>query len=189
MITAGDLRPGTVFELNGDLYRVLTQSQTHLGRGSATVRVKMRNLRTGATVERTFSPDERLQDVRLEARPMQYLYNDDDFYYFMDLETYEQPGVPAAVLGDRVKYLKEGMTLEIAFYDNEPVEIELPVTVELEVIYTEPGFAGDTAQGATKPAETETGLVVQVPLFVNSGDIIRVDTRTGQYLTRVATKS
>ncbi len=189
MITAGDLRPGTVFELDGNLYRVITQSQTHLGRGSATVRVKVRNLRTGATVERTFSPDERLQDVRLEARPMQYLYNDGDFYYFMDLETYEQPAVPASVLGDRVKFLKEGMTLEIAFYESEPVEIELPVTVELEVTYTEPGFAGDTAQGATKPAETETGLVVQVPLFVNSGDIIRVDTRTGQYLTRVSSKS
>nr|WP_290665243.1 elongation factor P [Ardenticatena sp.] len=185
MISAGDMRPGTVFEMDGELYRVLTHSQTHLGRGSATVRVKLRNLRSGATIERTFSPTDRFQDVRLESRKMEYIYNDGDFYYFMDLETYEQPGVPASLLGDQVKFLKEGMQLEIAFYEGEAIEIELPPTVDLEVTYTEPGFAGDTAQGATKPAELETGLTVNVPLFVNTGDVVRVDTRTGEYVTRV----
>lgn len=185
MITTGDLRPGSVFELDGELLRVLTQSQTHMGRGGATVRVKMRNLRSGATVERTFGPDERIQDVRLEMRQVQYLYNDGHLYHFMDLESFEQPVIGAEMLGDQIPYLKENMTLEIAFYESEPIEIALPAHVELEVVYTEPGFAGDTAQGATKPAETETGAKVQVPLFVNIGDRIRVDTRTNQYLTRV----
>lgn len=189
MISAGDLRSGNVFELNGELYRVLDQSQKHMGRGSATVRTKLRNLHTGATVEKTFSPDERLQDVRLEAREMQYLYTDGDFYHFMDTETYEQPQISADRIGTRAKYLKENMHLEISFYDGEAIEIELPVTVDLEVTYAEPGFAGDTAQGATKEAEVETGLKVDVPLFINKGDVIRVDTRTGEYVTRVETAS
>lgn len=186
MIEASALRPGTVFEMDGDLFRVLTFQSTHMGRGGATVRTKLRNLRSGATIERTFGPDQRFQDVRLESRQVQYLYNDGDLYYFMDTETFEQPAIPASVLGDHAKFLKENEILEIEFYDNEPIEIELPVTVDLKVVHTEPGFAGDTAQGATKPAETETGLVVQVPLFVNQGDVIRVDTRTGEYLTRVS---
>jgi elongation factor P len=185
MISSSELRPGSVFEMDNDLYRVVSQSQTHMGRGGATVRVKMRNLRSGSTFERTFSPDDRFQDVRLETREVQYLYTDGSIYHFMDLESYEQPAVSADVLGDRVKYLKENMTLGIAFYDGEPIEIELPPHVELAVTYTEPGFAGDTAQGATKPAETETGLTVQVPLFVDIGTRIRVDTRTGAYITRV----
>ncbi|MGH8009004.1 MAG: elongation factor P, partial [Candidatus Binatia bacterium] len=125
------------------------------------------------------------QDVRLESREVQYLYNDGALYHFMDMESYEQPVISAAQLGERVTYLKENMTLAIAFHDGEPIEIELPPHVDLEVTYTEPGFAGDTAQGATKPAETETGLVVQVPLFVDIGTRIRVDTRSGQYITRV----
>jgi elongation factor P len=185
MISANDLRPGSVFELDGDLYRTISQSQTHMGRGGATVRVKMRNLRSGSTFERTFSPDDRVQDVRLETRPVQYLYADGDLFHFMDLETYEQPVISKATLGDRTPYLKENMTLGIAFYEDEPIEIEFPAHIEVEVTYTEPGFAGDTAQGATKPAETETGLTLQVPLFVNIGDRIRVDTRNGQYITRV----
>ncbi len=185
MISASSLRPGNVFEMENELFRVLTQSQTHMGRGGATVRVKMRNLRSGSTFERTFGPDDRFEDVRLETREVQYLYNDGELYHFMDTETYEQPVIGEATLGDRVKYLKENMTLGISFYDQEPIEIELPSHIELEVTYTEPGFAGDTAQGATKPAETETGLTVQVPLFVNRGDVIRVDTRNGAYITRV----
>lgn len=189
MIQAGDLRSGNVFEMNGELFRVLDQSQKHMGRGSATVRTKLRNLHTGATVEKTFSPDEKLQDIRLEAREMQYLYNDGDFYHFMDTETYEQPLISAERIGERDKYLKENMNLEISFYEGEAIEIELPVTVELEVTYAEPGFAGDTAQGATKEAEVETGLKVDVPLFINKGDVIRVDTRTGEYVTRVETAS
>ncbi len=185
MISSSELRPGSVFEMDGELYRTVSQSQTHMGRGGATVRVKMRNVRSGATFERTFSPDDRFQDVRLESREVQYLYNDGDLYHFMDTESYEQPVIAAAALGDRVRFLKENMMLQIAFYDVEPIEIELPAHVELEVTYTEPGFAGDTAQGATKTAETETGVTVQVPLFVNIGDRIRVDTRNGQYITRV----
>lgn len=185
MISSSELRPGSVFEMDGDLYRVMTQSQTHMGRGGATVRVKMRNLRSGSTFERTFSPDDRFGSVRLESRSVQYLYNDGDLYHFMDLESYEQPLLHKSTLGELVPYLKENMTLNIAFYDDEPIEIELPPHVEMEVIYTEPGFAGDTAQGATKPATTETGLTVQVPLFVEIGTRIRVDTRNGQYITRV----
>lgn len=185
MISANDLRPGSVFELDNELFRTISQSQTHMGRGGATVRVKMRNLRSGSTFERTFSPDDRVQDVRLETRAVQYLYADGDLYHFMDLESYEQPVINAATLGERTPFLKENMTLGIAFYDDEPIEIEFPAHIDLEVSYTEPGFAGDTAQGATKSAQTETGLSVQVPLFVNIGDRIRVDTRNGQYITRV----
>ncbi|MBA3532085.1 MAG: elongation factor P [Ardenticatenales bacterium] len=185
MISANDLRPGSVFEWENELYRTLTQSQTHMGRGGATVRVKMRNLRSGSTFERTFSPDDRFQDVRLETRQVQYLYNDGDLYHFMDTETYEQPVIQSTTLGDRVPYLKENMMLGIAFYDQEPIEIELPAHVDMEITYTEPGFAGDTAQGATKPAKTETGLTINVPLFVNIGDRVRIDTRNGQYITRV----
>lgn len=185
MITTNDLRPGNAFELDGDLYRVLTKSAHHMGRGGATVRVKMRNLRSGSTFERTFGPDVRIQDVRLISREVEYLYNDDHLYYFMDTETYQQPAINAAALQEQIPYLKPNLLLEIAFYDDEPIEIELPANVDLEVIYTEPGHAGNTAQGATKDAETETGLVVQVPLFVNIGDTIRVKTETGKYVTRV----
>ena len=185
MISANDIRPGSVFELDGDLYRAVSQSQTHMGRGGATVRVKMRNLRSGSTFERTFSPDDRVQDVRLETRPVQFLYADGDLLHFMDTETYDQPVISASALGDRLQYLNENMQLGISFYNDEAIEIELPAHVDLQITYTEPGFAGDTAQGATKPAETETGVTVQVPLFVNIGDRIRVDTRTGQYITRV----
>ncbi|MCB0076576.1 MAG: elongation factor P [Anaerolineales bacterium] len=185
MISASDFRNGTTFEMDGELYRVLTQSQTHMGRGGATVRAKLRNLRSGSTMERTFGPDDRFEAVRLEMREVQFLYNDGELYHFMDTETYEQPVIGADALADRVPYMKENMVMEIAFHDGEPIEIELPAHVDLEVTYTEPGHAGDTAQGATKPAETETGLTVDVPLFVNIGTVIRVDTRNGKYITRV----
>ncbi|MBM4464650.1 MAG: elongation factor P [Chloroflexi bacterium] len=185
MITANDLRRGTTFEWEGELYRVVEYRHTYLGRGSANVRVKMRNLRTGATIDRTFTPEDRINDVRLELREVQYLYHDGILYYFMDTETYEQPALPAEILGDAVDYLTENMTLQISTYEGEPIDIELPVTVELEVIEAPPGFAGDTATGATKQVTLETGLKVTVPLFVEEGDIVRVDTRTGQYLSRI----
>lgn len=185
MISATDLRKGVTFELDGDLYRVLDYQHSYIGRGSANVRTKLRNLRTGRTMERTFSASEKFQEVRLEMRQVQYLYRDGDLYYFMDTETYEQPALSVEVLEDRVDYLKEGLVLSLSMHEGQPVEIELPVTVELEVSETEPGVRGDTATGATKRATLETGLVVQVPLFVEQGDIIRVDTRTGEYLTRV----
>jgi elongation factor P len=185
MITANDLRRGTTFEWEGELYRVVEYRHTYLGRGSANVRVKMRNLRTGAAIDRTFTPEDRINDVRLELREVQYLYNDGTIYYFMDTETYEQPALSAELLGDAVDYLTENMTLQISSYEGEPIDIVLPITVELKVIEAPPGFAGDTATSATKQVTLETGLKVTVPLFVEEGDIVRVDTRTGAYLTRV----
>jgi len=156
-----------------------------IGRGSANVRVKMRNLRTGTITDRTFSPDDRLDDVRLELRGVQYLYNDGHLYYFMDTETYEQPVLSADILGNAVDYLTENMALQISTYDGEPIDIVLPVTVDLKVVEAPPGFAGDTATGATKQVTLETGLKVTTPLFVEEGDSVRVDTRTGQYLSRL----
>ncbi|HAL61564.1 MAG TPA: elongation factor P [Chloroflexi bacterium] len=185
MISASDLRKGVTFILDGELYRVVDYQHSYLGRGSARVRVTMKNLQTGATLERVFGADERIEEVRLELREVQYLYTDGYLYYFMDTETYEQPALSAEALGEKVYYLKEGLTLHISMHEGRPVEVELPVTADLEVTQTEPGIKGDTATGATKKATLETGLVVQVPLFVEEGDIVRVDTRTGEYLTRV----
>ncbi|HJX39456.1 MAG TPA: elongation factor P [Anaerolineae bacterium] len=185
MISATDLRKGVTFELDGDLYRVLEYQHSYVGRGSANIRVRLRNLHTGRTLERTFGTSDRFQDVRLELRQIQYLYRDGDLYYFMDTETYEQPALSAEALQDELDYLKEGMQLSLSMYEGQPVEVELPVTVDLEVTQTERGVKGDTATGATKRAILETGLAVQVPLFVDEGDIVRVDTRTGEYLTRV----
>jgi len=185
MIGVQDLRKGVTFELDGSLYRVLNYEHIKTGRGGATIRVKARDLRTGATIDRTFPSGNRVQDVRLDHATVQYLYHEGDLYTFMDTETYEQPVLSAAALGDAVEYLKDGMTLEIASYQGEPIDIELPTTVDLEVTYTEPGYAGDTATGATKAATVETGLKVQVPLFIDTGDVIRVDTRSGAYVTRV----
>ena len=185
MISATDLRKGVTFELDGELHRVLEYQHSYIGRGSANVRVKLRNLRSGRAVDRTFSTSEKFQDVRLELRQVQYLYRDSDLFYFMDTETYEQPALTADVLQENVDYLKEGTLLSISMYEDRAVEIELPVTVELEVTQTDPGIKGDTATGATKRAVLETGLEVQVPLFVEEGDVLRVDTRTGEYLTRV----
>lgn len=185
MIPATHLRKGTTFLLDGELYKVLSYQHHKPGRGNAFVRTTLRNLRTGATVERTFLSGDRFQDVRLDHRTVQYLYNDGDYYYFMDTETFEQVPLSAAVLGEAVNYLKEGMELELSSYEGEPIDIELPTTVDLEVVEAEPGFTGDTATGATKQVTVETGLKVQTPLFVEVGDVIRVDTRDGSYVTRV----
>lgn len=185
MIDVNQLRKGTTFELEGEIYRVLEYQHHKPGRGNAYIRTKLRNLRTGAIIDRTFLSSDRVQDIRLDHRTVQYLYNDGGLYHFMDVETYEQPALPAEVLGDAVNYLKEGVTLELSSYMGEPLDIELPITVDLMVTETEPGFKGDTATGGTKPAVLETGLKIQVPLFVEVGDIVRVDTRTGEYLTRV----
>jgi elongation factor P len=185
MIGVQELRKGITFEMDGSIYRVLNFEHHKSGRGNATIRVKARDLRTGATLDRTFQSGNRVQDIRLDHATVQYLFHEGDLYTFMDTETYEQPVLSLAVLGEAVNYLKDGMTLEVVSYQGEPLDIELPTTVDLEVTYTEPGFAGDTATGATKIAELETGLKVQVPLFVENGDIIRVDTRSGAYTTRV----
>jgi len=185
MIGVQDLRKGATFIEENELWRVLEYSHIKTGRGNATIRVKVRNLRSGGTMEKTYPSGSRVQDVRLDHAVVQYLYHDGDLYFFMNTETYEQPAIGAKTLGDAVNYLTDGMSLELESYDGEPISIELPTTVDLEVIQTDPGFAGDTATNANKPARVITGVLVQVPLFVNPGDVIRIDTRTGQYLTRV----
>lgn len=185
MISATDLRKGVSFLMDGELYRVLDYQHSYVGRGSANVRTKLRNLHTGRTIDRTFSAGDKFQEVRLELRQVQFLYQDGDLYYFMDTETYEQPALSADALGDKINYLKEGSVLSLSMYEDRPVEIELPVTVDLMIAETVPGIRGNTATGATKRAKLETGLMVQVPLFIEEGDVIRVDTRTGEYLTRV----
>jgi len=185
MINVTDLRKNVTFEMDDQLWRVLDYEHYKPGRGNAIIRTKLRNLRTGGTVERNFLSGERVQDVRLDHHTVQYLYTDGDFYYFMDTETYEQPALTAKALGDAVHYLRESVTLELSLYNGEPIDIELPTTVDMVVADAPLAIAGDTATGATKQVTTETGLKVTVPLFVNEGDRIRVDTRNGQYLTRV----
>lgn len=185
MISTNDFRPGVHIVLDGELYTVVEAQHVKLGRGSAYVRAKIRNLRTGATVERKFNAGERVPQAILETRPMQYLYRDDEHYYFMDQETYEQVSIPARVVDEVSRFLKEGAEVTVVFHEGTPIEVELPTSVELTVVETSPGVRGDTVQGGSKPARLETGAVVQVPLFVEVGDRIRVDTRTGQYLERV----
>ncbi len=185
MISTGDLRRGIVIELDNELWQVLEYHHIKMGRGSAQVRIKLKNIKRGQTVERTFQAGEKWPRAFLDKRQVQYLYSDGGQYHFMDLESYEQFAMTADKLGDATMYLKDGMTLDRTTYEGETIGIELPITVDLAVAETEPGFAGDTQSGARKPATTETGLVVQVPLFVSEGDTIRVDTRTGDYLTRV----
>ena len=184
-ILVTELRKGVTFELDGELYRVLEYQHQKIGRGGAIIKTRLRNLRTGATVDRTFPSGDRVEDIRLDHRTVQYLYDDGQLYYFMDTETYEQPALSAETLGGAVSYLKEGFTLELSFHKGEPIEVEMPTTVDLEVTQTTPGFKGDTATGGTKPATLETGLKTQVPFFVEVGDVVRVNTRTGEYVTRV----
>ncbi len=185
MIDANNLRKGTTFLMDGNIYKVLDYNHHKMARGGATIRVKVRDLRSGTTVERTFGGNDRLEDIRLDHAEAQYLYNDGDLYYFMDTETYEQPAFSQEAVEEIIPYLVENMVVKISSYDGEPLDIEIPITVDLEVVEAEPGYAGDTAQGATKSVTVSTGLEVQTPLFVQIGDVIRVDTRTGEYLTRV----
>ena len=185
MISVSQLRKGVTFERDGELYRVLDYQHNKSGRGNAIIRTKLRNLRTGATTTETFLSGDRVQDVRLDHRTVQYLYNDGDLYYFMDMETFEQPALPKETVEDILPYLKENTVLELESYEGEPIGLELPTTVNLEVVEAPPGYAGDTATGATKEVVLETGMRLNVPLFVNAGDVVRVDTRTGEYQTRV----
>lgn len=172
--------------MEGGLYRVLDYNHLKLGRGSAQVRLKLRDLRAGHTIERTFQASERFIRARLEHRSVQYLYSEGGLYYFMDNESFEQTPLDANLLGDTLNYLKEDMTMELLMYKDEPVGVELPVAAELKVIETGPGYKGDTATAGNKPATLETGIVIQVPLFINNGDTIKVDTRTGEYLERTS---
>jgi elongation factor P len=185
MIEANALRKGTTYTGDGDLFKVLDYTHNKTARGSATIRVKVQNLRTGSIFEKTYNGGERVQDVALDHVEAEYLYNDGELYYFMDTQTFEQPAISKDMLQDILPYLVENMTVKISSYDNEPLDIQIPLTVDLEVIDAEPGFAGDTAQGATKPVTVSTGLVVNTPLFVNVGDKIRISTQTGAYQTRV----
>lgn len=185
MINVNDLRKGVTFEMDGALYRVLTYEHHKPGRGNAVIRIKIRNLRTGSTLERTFQSGDRVQDVRLDHQTVQYLYGDGNLFTFMDTENFEQHVLSAEHLGDAVNYLTDGLTVELLTYQGEPIEVEMPTTVDLPVTKAEAGIAGDTATSAMKQVTVQTGLKVMVPLFVNEGETIRIDTRTGQYLTRV----
>jgi len=185
MISSSELRKGITIELDGELYQVLDCQRIKMKR-TALARLKLRDIRAGHTIERTFQSSEKFIRARLDYRRMQYLYNEGNLYYFMDEENYEQIPLSITQLGDAVNYLKEGMSLEVSSYKGELVGVELPITVELQVIDTDPGFKGDTATAGNKPAKLETGITIQVPLFINTGDIIKVDTRSGSYLERVS---
>ena len=185
MISTGELRRGIAIELDGDLWQVLDYHHIKMGRGSAQVRIKLRNLKRGQTIERSFQAGEKWPRAFLDKRQVQFLYRDGDEHHFMDTESYEQFTMTADQLGDAARFLTDGMMLDRTTYEGQTIGVEPPITVDLRVVETEPGFAGDTQSGARKPATTETGLVLQVPLFVEVGDVIRVDTRTGEYQTRV----
>ncbi len=187
MISTGDLRKGVTIELDGTLYSVIEYQHIKMGRGSAQVRLKLRDVRAGHTIERTFQAGEKFSRARLDRHPMQFLYEDGGLYYFMNTETYEQTPLSKEQVGDALLYLKENESVDLLTYGDDPIEIELPTTVDLKVVQTDPGFKGDTTSGATKPATLETGLVVQVPLFVDEGNVLKIDTRSGEYLTRVST--
>ncbi len=185
MISGSELRKGVIIELEGKLYQVLEYQHVKMKR-TALAKVKLRDMQAGHTVERTFQSNEKFTRARLDYRSSQYLYNDGGLYYFMDEENYEQTALSAEQLGDTVNYLKDGMSLGISSYKGELVGVELSITVELKVIDTGPSFKGDTATAGNKPAKLETGITIQVPMFINNEDVIKVDTRTGSYLERVS---
>jgi elongation factor P len=185
LISTGDVKKGIIIELDGQLMKVLDWTHIKMARGSAQVRMKLQNVRKGDIIERTFQAGTRWPRARVEQRRVQYLYSDENTFHFMDSETYDQFAVNAALLGDDAKFLKENTDVFVSSHEGEILGVDLPVTVDLVVTQTDPGFAGDTATGAKKAATVETGLVVQVPLFVNEGDTLRIDTRTGEYVTRV----
>ncbi len=185
MISTNDFRTGLTIEVDGEVWTVLEFQHVKPGKGSPFVRSKLKNLRTGAVIEKTFRAGEKVPRAHLDRREMEYLYREGDSYVFMDKETYDQTVLDAEQLGENVKYLKENTPIYLLLHSGRILGIELPNFVELKVVATEPGIRGDTAAGGTKPATLETGLVVQVPLFVEVGDVVRVDTRTGEYLERV----
>ena len=185
MISTGELKKGVAIELDGDLWQILDYHHIKMGRGSAQVRITLRNIKKGQTVERSFQAGTKWPRASMERRPVQFLYRDGDDFHFMDTDTYDQFVLNAEQLEGTVPYLIDGMTLDRTSYQGETIGVELPITVDLLVTETEPGFAGDTQTGARKPATTASGLVVTVPIFVEEGDTIRVDTRTGEYQTRV----
>jgi len=184
MIDAGEIRKGVAIELDGQIYNILDFQHIKMVRGSAHVRLRLRDIRAGHTIERTFQAGDRFKRIRLEQRAAQYLYQDGNLHYFMDTETFDQTPLTSEQLGDALNYLKEEMTLMISRHGDEAVGIELPITVDLSVTETGPSFKGDTSSAGTKPAVLETGITVQVPFFINNGDVVRIDTRDGSYVER-----
>ena len=184
MISAGDFRNGVTFELDGNVVQVIEFQHVKPGKGAAFVRTKYKNVITGAVVERSFNPTDKYPTAYIERKDMQYLYEDGDLYYFMDTETYDQVALNSETVGDALKFVKENEMCKICSHNGSVFSVEPPLFVELEITETEPGFKGDTATGASKPATVETGATVAVPLFVNQGDKIKIDTRTGEYLSR-----
>lgn len=181
MLDAGELRKGAAIELDGEIYQVLEYQHVKMQQRQPVVRLKLRDVRTGSVTERNFQASDKVAPVFLQHRPVQYLYNDGDLYYFMDSESYEQIVLTSAQVGEGARFLKEGLALEVLTWAGRTVAVELPSSVELQVTETEPGFKGDRATAGTKAAKLETGITIQVPLFINTGDMIRVNTRTGEY--------
>ena len=185
MISAGDFRKGVTFEIDGQPYLIMDFQHVKPGKGAAFVRTKYKNLKSGVIREETFNPNDKFPKAAIETKEMEYLYNDGELYYFMDGETYEQIPLDYAQVEDAIRFLKENMKAQIRFYQGKAFQVEAPNFVELEVLDTEPGVKGDTATNVTKGATVETGAIVQVPLFINIGDKIKIDTRSGEYLSRV----
>lgn len=185
MISAGDFRNGITIEYENSIYQIIEFQHVKPGKGAAFVRTKLKNIKSGGVVEKTFRPTEKCPQAHIERKDMQYLYSDGDLYHFMDVETYDQIALSDDQVGDTLKFVKENEMVKILSHNNEVFAMEPPLFVELEITETEPGFKGDTSTGATKPATVETGALVYVPLFVEIGDVIKIDTRTGEYLSRV----
>ena len=185
MISAGDFRNGVTLEVEGNIYQIIEFQHVKPGKGAAFVRTKLKNIISGGVVEKTFRPTEKFPKAHIERKDMQYLYSDGELYHFMDVETYDQIALNEDAIGDALKFVKENEMVKICSHKGNVFAVEPPLFVELAIIDTEPGFKGDTAQGATKPATVETGAVVYVPLFVDMGDVLKIDTRTGEYLSRV----
>ena len=186
MISTNDVRPGMALNLPDGLFQVVEYQHTKPGKGKAFVKMKLKNLDTGSLVERTFRAGENVQDAKIDRREFQYLYRDDMGFHFMDAETYEQMAVAAELIGEAASFLREGMEVQLPIFESNPIGIDLQASVELEVTYAEPGVKGDRVSGATKPVTLETGLIVQAPLFIEQGDVIKVDTRSGEYITRIS---
>ena len=185
MVSAGDFRNGMTVEIEGNVFQIVEFQHVKPGKGAAFVRTKLKNIISGGVVEKTFRPTEKCPQARIDRKDMQYLYEDGDLYYFMDVETYDQIGLNADKVGDSLKFVKENEMVKVCSHNGNVFAIEPPLFVELVITDTEPGVKGDTATGATKPATVETGATVYVPLFVNQDDVIKIDTRTGEYLSRV----
>ena len=185
MVSAGDFKNGLTIELEGNVYQIIEFQHVKPGKGAAFVRTKLKNIKNGGVIEKSFRPTEKFEQAHIDRKDMQYLYNDGDLYHFMDAETYDQIALGQDEIGDSLKFVKENETVKVCSHKGSVFAIEPPLTVELQIIETEPGFKGDTATGATKPAVVETGAKVNVPLFVNQDDKIKIDTRTGEYISRV----